>query len=308
MKHVILISCSLFALLVNAQTGINYEFFFAFEDAIGNTDTIWYIRDIENGTDWIDYDLGEIPTTSGFVNDLDAQIYVDKFGFPTAYVKRHVFSTYFSQEIYVKATHFPVKITWDKYYVQSIPELRSLSLAQTSFMFVMESPIEEEYVNDSIWRCLYHNNEMWMVELNDFNTGGGGMFENLAYTQAIPPYSGDTARILYFFRQGINPYFPNEYKVCENNYWVSQQDELLTKMVLMPNPTDADIQVSWSKESTLPIHLAVTNSLGQVLFETSDATFISRGLIDVSQLPPGSYFLKAYWVEGDHTFTPFVRI
>lgn len=139
--------------LTAQNPGELYRFHLAFEDAVGNRDTIWFVRDSLAGSVYIDTLLGEVPDSSVFNLNFEVRwllenqyigwgSYLNGSGLyrtnKTVVVDKTGDAPYNLYQIFVRLNHPPLKMTWDTGLFYNEPRLMGFHLTSNSFIHVWE--------------------------------------------------------------------------------------------------------------------------------------------------------------------------
>ncbi len=80
---------------------------------------------------------------------------------------------------------------------------------------------------------------------------------------------------------------------------LSTDNHILNSLTAYPNPTDAQLNISWDRSEDVSVRLF--NSLGQLVYFNKNTSLIDPLKIDTSQMSTGVYFLKVSSNSGSTT-------
>jgi hypothetical protein len=133
-------------------------------------------------------------------------------------------------------------------------------------------------------------------------SGDGGLATSaqiaLAYCVAV-----DASNNIYFGQQGPGPYNQCVRIVCQNNCLagINENSKANAVIKIYPNPVSNNLFISseYSKDGT---EIEIINTFGQTVMRLK-----YRNEIDVSDIPPGSYFLKLYYDQNQSLHSKFIK-
>lgn len=265
------------------------EFIVAFEDAIGNKDTITLGRNAM-GTAGIDEGLGEVniidqPWSEG----LDVRITDELFHYfsgnehGTYHSKKQIIATDDFLEvsnINIKTDHYPVTARWDS----SLFQVDGLDLT------IMTS------INPGGWWDTGSPSDLGLVFFKEQDSvsfsPNYNPNANLNGNYAFINEAGDSISVFWFHFYYHRTHVDDEY--------ILQSDAIK----IYPNPCSSFINLE--NLSSLKIEkVVVKNYLGQPVITMDDPEIM---MLDVSQLKKGSYLLEIELEQGKKHVKPIVKI
>jgi hypothetical protein len=294
-----------FTTVLGQSPGEVYNVHLAFQDAVGNRDTIWIVRDTLIGTDSIDADYGEIVITEPFGGDLDVRIQLDDQ--PLKCVKKRIYGSLLalgSIQINARVKNPPLLVTWDTAYIAQTGVVISWYITESDLPFLAEAPY---LVPDDVWECLTEGENSSIFMDSSFNT----RFHS-ANTAYYDYYAQDSFYGFWLIQATRWWQAGGAYSPCNTAtptwLWLNDQSLLVIETLVYPNPVIDRLQWDLPPGMGQPDQIFITDNLGRAMSQYS-SNQLNGNMLSLEDIIPGLYQIRMIWnKENKMAVSKFVKL